>query len=459
MIGYTQSPFEVCEIAVKIKVSPPQACRGRSRIVVCPDAYLCLVVLKEIMDRRRVLTIFLIVFVNFLGASIVQPILPLYAGGRFGASPGTISILLASYFAAQFLAAPVLGQLSDRYGRLPVLVLSQVGTVASFLILAGAESLPMLFAGRILDGITGGNVIVAQAYLTDISTPKQRAGALGVVFMAFGLGYALGPAVGGFISALADDRTAYYVAAGISLVTVLMTIFLLDESLTPAQRLARRLNSQSKLGAHDVVNNPSLMVIMALGFVAQLSIALMNSTLALYGEQVIFAGQPSDNVHLGNGLIFSGFGIGQVIAQLFLLRPLIARYGEKWLIVFGAVFRGLSIMSIVLIVSPFWVAGVAMPLVAISSGVMMPSVQTLATTSVSRSVSGAALGWYQSAATMGIILGTALGGQFFSIAPALPYLIAGGILLLTTIPALYLKRIHKPYIEPEPDISPATVAV
>ncbi len=410
------------------------------------------------MDRRRVLTIFLIVFVNFLGASIVQPILPLYAGGRFGASPGTISLLLASYFAAQFLAAPVLGQLSDRYGRIPVLVLSQVGTVLSFLILAGAESLPMLFAGRILDGITGGNVIVAQAYLTDLSTPKQRAGALGVVFMAFGLGYTLGPAVGGLISALADDRTAYYIAAAISLVTVLMTIFLLDESLTPAQRLARRSNAQSKLGAHEVARNSSLLLTMGIGFFAQLSIALMNSTMALYGEHVIFAGQTTDTIHFGNGLIYSGIGVGQVAAQLFFLRPLIARYGEKRLVVYGAICRGLSMISIVLFISPYWVGGVAMPLLAISSGIMMPSVQTLATTSVSRGVSGAALGWYQSAATMGIILGTALGGQFFTLSPMLPYLIAGGVLLLTTIPALYLKRIHKSYVEPEPDVSPATVA-
>ncbi len=410
------------------------------------------------MDRRRVLTIFLIVFVNFLGASIVQPILPLYAGSRFGASPGTISLLLASFFAAQFLAAPVLGQLSDRYGRIPVLVISQVGTVISFLILAGAESLPMLFAGRILDGITGGNVIVAQAYLTDLSTPKQRAGALGVVFMAFGLGYTLGPAVGGFISALADDRTAYYVAAGISLVTVLMTIFLLDESLTPAQRLARRLTSQNKLGAHAVMRNRSLMLTMGIGFIAQFSIALMTSTLALYGEHVIFAGQPSDTVHMGNGLIFTGFGVGQVAAQLFFLRPLVARYGEKRLVVYGAIFRGLSMISIVLIVSPYWVAIVAMPLLAIASGIMMPSVQTLATTSVSNQVCGAALGWYQSAATMGIILGTALGGQFFTLSPALPYLIAGGVLLVTTIPALFLRRVHKQFVEPEPNVSPATVA-
>ncbi|MDX2162008.1 MAG: MFS transporter [bacterium] len=408
------------------------------------------------MDRRRVLTIFLIVFVNFVGASIVQPVLPLYAGNRFDASPAAVSLLLASYWAAQFLAAPVLGRLSDRHGRIPVLVVSQIGTFISFILLAGAESLPMLFAARILDGITGGNVIVAQAYLTDLSTPSQRTRALGVVFAGFGLGYVIGPAVGGLVSALFGDQAAFMLAAAISLGMVLLTALTLTETLTPEIRRARRERARIKLGFGDVVANPSLPLIMSLGFAAQLSIALLTSTIALYGEQVVFAGQSSDAVHLGNGLILSGFGVGQIITQMFIVQRLVARFGEKRLIVAGTFFRGLGMLSVVLIVSPYWIGVVAMPLVAIASGVMMPSLQSLATVSVSREVSGAALGWYQSAATMGIIIGTASGGLLFSLAPAMPFVVAGVVLIALMLPALHLMHTHRVYVEPiEPAEAPA----
>jgi len=392
------------------------------------------------VDRKKVITIFLIVFVNFMGASIVQPVLPLYAGNRFGASPETISLLLASFFAAQFLAAPVLGRISDRRGRLPVLIVSQIGTFISFLILGGAESLTVLFLGRILDGITGGNVIVAQAYLTDIAPRKQRTQALGVVFSAFGLGYILGPAIGGFVSAAFGDRAAFLVAATVSLVTVLITWLMLDESLTPEKRQQRRENKQVKLGLSEVLANSSLLICMLIGFGGQFSIALLTSTIAMYGEHVIFAGQPLDMIHLGNGLMLTGFGFGQIFTQFVLVKPLVKRFGEHRLVVIGAVLRSMSLFSIALIVSPFYVGGFALPLVAIASGIMMPSLQSIATTTVPEEVNGGALGWYQSAASMGIIIGTAMGGRLFASDPALPFIIGGITLALTLFPAITLMR-------------------
>lgn len=123
--------------------------------------------------NRRYLLLFLIVFANFLGGTIVLPTLPLYTQHHFDARPETISMLLASYFIAQFFAAPVLGRLSDRVGRLPVLLISQIGTFFSFLMMGSAQSLWVLFIARVIDGVTGGNVIVAQAYVTDITTPKK----------------------------------------------------------------------------------------------------------------------------------------------------------------------------------------------------------------------------------------------------------------------------------------------
>src|SRR5262245_34987546 len=133
---------------------------------------------NSVLDKRLIV-ILLIVLVNMVGAAMVTPILPLYAQRQFHMSPQTITLLLASFFAAQFLAGPVLGQLSDRYGRIPILIISQIGTVISFIMLALAQQVWVLFAARILDGITGGNIIVAQAYVTDVTPRERRTEALG----------------------------------------------------------------------------------------------------------------------------------------------------------------------------------------------------------------------------------------------------------------------------------------
>ncbi len=171
------------------------------------------------MDRKRLFPILLIVFTNILGAGVILPILPLYAEGQFGGSILQITLLSTSFFAAQFLAAPWLGRLSDRYGRRPVLIVSQIGTVAAFIlfILAGplgqvinswGLALPMsggmimLYLARTLDGITGGNITTAQAYVTDVTPEEHRAQGLGLVQAAFGAGFIFGPAFGGVLANL-----------------------------------------------------------------------------------------------------------------------------------------------------------------------------------------------------------------------------------------------------------------
>ena len=145
------------------------------------------------MIDRRLLTILLVVFVQMLGASLIFPVLPLYAQRRFNMSAEMITLLTSAFFAAQFLSGPYVGRLSDHYGRIPVLIVSQIGTVISFVMLAFAPSFAWLFFARILDGITGGNIIVAQAYITDITPREKRTESLGYIFAAFGLGFIFGP--------------------------------------------------------------------------------------------------------------------------------------------------------------------------------------------------------------------------------------------------------------------------
>jgi len=155
---------------------------------------------------RRLTTILMIVFVQMVGASLILPILPLYAQDEFGLSPQAITLLAASFFAAQFLAGPYLGRLSDRVGRVPVLLVSQIGTVVAFISLGLAPAAWVLYAARILDGITGGNIIVAQAYVTDVTPPEKRSEALGMILAAFGISFFVGPALGGLALRLFGPR-------------------------------------------------------------------------------------------------------------------------------------------------------------------------------------------------------------------------------------------------------------
>ena len=388
---------------------------------------------------RRLLILFAIVFVNFLGAGMVMPVLPLYAGREFGASPQTISLLLASFFIAQFIAAPFLGRLSDRYGRRPVLIASQIGTVASFALMALTSSLGGLFAARIIDGITGGNVIVAQAYITDITTREKRTQGLGVIFAAFGLGHIFGPALGGMIAAAFGSHATFLIAAFVSLLTVTLTWRLLPESLT-AERRAERTARVAKMRVSDVTGNSALLIILFIGFCAQFSIAVLQSTLALFGEAVVFAESPASQQSLGVGLLLTAVGVGQLVTQLFFLRPLVRRYGERRLVVVGAFIRGLGMLTMVVFTAPLMIGSVSLMMVAIASGLMMPSLQSLATTTSPDEISGGVLGVYNSSTTLGIIFGTALGGVLFAAGPRFPYLLAGAVLMFTVLPALALQR-------------------
>ncbi|MEP7356907.1 MAG: MFS transporter, partial [Anaerolineales bacterium] len=164
--------------------------------------------------------IFMIVFVDVLGLGITLPVLPLYAQDVFGASATQITLLASVYFTAQFLASPRLGRLSDRVGRRPVLILSQAGTFVALLLSGAAFSLPLLYVARIIDGLTGGNISVAQAYLADITDTRNRARGLGLVSAAFGAGLIFGPAFGALVAAHYGPRVPFFIAAMVSAVTV-----------------------------------------------------------------------------------------------------------------------------------------------------------------------------------------------------------------------------------------------
>ena len=172
---------------------------------------------------RPLVVIFLTIFVNLVGFGIIIPLLPFYAES-FGASPLTIGLLFAIYSACQLVASPALGDLSDRYGRRPVLIFSLLGTVVSFVMMAMAHSIWVLFAARIVDGLSGGNISTARAYVADVTEPKDRSKAYGLIGAAFGLGFIMGPALSGILAAY-SITAPIWAAAAVTMVATLMAWF------------------------------------------------------------------------------------------------------------------------------------------------------------------------------------------------------------------------------------------
>lgn len=404
---------------------------------------------------RRLFTILMIVFVHILGASMVLPILPLYAQREFEMSPETITLLVASFFAGQFLAGPLLGRLSDKYGRLPVLIISQIGTALSFIMLALAQNVETLFVARILDGITGGNIIVAQAYVTDITPREQRTQSLGYIFAVFGLGFIFGPALGGGLSAIFGIRLPFLLAAVAAAATVLLTWVTLDETLSPEQRQANRDYKKSNLSPRAVGGNFLLMLILGIAFIGQFAMGLFMSTFALFGEEVLFIAYSEQATNLGIGLLLTVAGLGQFSTQMFLLRRLLRHYTEAKLVIFGNLVRALSLFIFAVIVSP-WLAVLAMILFPAGMGVMMPSLQSLATNTVADELRGGVLGLYQSIINLSLVFGTALGGVLFVLGPTTPFWVGGLLGIITTVPAIVLLRQFEGG-KPEEEIAPSTI--
>src|ERR687891_1333690 len=193
------------------------------------------------MKRSPLIVIFTTVFIDLVGFGIVIPVLPFYAEGTvFNATPRMVGLLFASYSIMQLVFSPILGRLSDKYGRRPVLLISIIGTGIGFLILGFAQTLWMLFLGRILDGISGRNISTAQAYIADITTKEDRAKGMGLLGAAFGLGFIFGPAIGGILSRW-GIHVPFLFAAGLSFANAVLLYFTLPETVTadhPTKSLA-----------------------------------------------------------------------------------------------------------------------------------------------------------------------------------------------------------------------------
>lgn len=393
---------------------------------------------------RRLLTILAIVFVNIVGAGMVLPTLPLYAERTFALSPIANTLLVSSFFAAQFVAAPILGRWSDRIGRMPVLIVSQLGTALSFVLLLLARSPWLLFASRILDGVTGGNITVAQAYVTDVTPRERRTQSLGLVFAAFGMGFIVGPALGGALGSAFGAPTVFGVAIAATLLTAALTRFTLRETLTPDVRAARAAertaDGRRALGLAAVGANRPLLLVLGIAVASQFALGLLQSTFALYGDDVLFDDLPQRYVALAVGALLGIVGLAQVVTQLVVLRPALKRWGEARLVIGAHALRAVG-MAIYTVARGPALAPLGALFFAMGMGLSMPPLQTLATHSVADGDRGAVLGWFQSAANLSIVVSTALAGVLYSLGPPVPYLVGAVLSAAAIAPSLWLLRL------------------
>jgi DHA1 family tetracycline resistance protein-like MFS transporter len=272
---------------------------------------------------RPLLVIFLTIFVNLVGFGIIIPLLPFYAQ-TFGASPIVIGLLFASFSFSQLIASPLLGELSDRWGRRPVLIVSLIGTAVSFAMLAVANSLPMLFAARVVDGLSGGNITTARAYIADVTPEEQRPRAYGMLGAAFGLGFIVGPALGAAFSSISYTAPIWAAAAITVAATVLAWIWL-PETIhrssaagVPPWRALRQLSSR-----------PGLWLLLGIDFVYWMSFAVYQTTFSLFGARRF----GFDAMHIG--YLFSAFGALGVIVQGGLVGPIVRSLGTRRTLMLG----------------------------------------------------------------------------------------------------------------------------
>jgi predicted MFS family arabinose efflux permease len=365
------------------------------------------------------LALFLTVLVDRVGFALVIPILPLYAE-RFGPSPVTLALFMASYPAMQFLFAPLLGGLSDRWGRRPVLSLSLLGSAVGYLILAFAPSLELLFLSRLIDGVSGANLLAARAAITDVTGPAGRTKAMGMIGAAFGLGFILGPALGGLLVQWVDWGPGV-AAAALALVAWLMVMTRLPETHAPDP--TARINAWRPIdlqALQSAMSRPFLGSALLLVLLLTAARSIFDTTFAQY---LVTVYQVEENTVY---FLFAYAGLLLVLIQGVLVGPLARRFGDTAVLFAGSSLAGLSLLGIPVTTSFLALLAVLTGL-GVGLGVAFPTLMSLTSKLAAPKEVGNVLGLNQSMQSVGRIAGPVLGQLAYGTAVSLPYVGAAAL--------------------------------
>jgi len=349
--------------------------------------------------------IFVTVFIDLVGFGMVIPVLPYYANtAPFNATPREIGFLVASYSLMQFFFSPVLGRLSDKYGRRPILFISLLGSAAGYFVIGLANTLFLVFIGRIISGVTGGNIAAAQAYIADVTSKENRARGMGLFGAAFGLGFILGPAIAGVLSKY-GVHVPFYFAAALSFVNAAGLYFVLPESLKPGSRTTESKNRIAEL--LDSFRHKAFREINVVYFLLVTSFSIMTYAFVLYTAYRY--GYTAEQ----NGYLFAYVGVVAIIGQGVLFGRLAHRFGESLLVVVGCFLMVASLFAVPLVgPQAGGLVGLLIGTAVLSFGnaLASPGLTSLASKTADEHTQGRTLGIMQSGASLARAIGPIIGG-------------------------------------------------
>lgn len=386
--------------------------------------------------RTQFSLIFLTILLSTIGFGVCIPVLPMYAE-KFGATEFQNGMLVGVFSLVMFFSAPLWGRLSDRIGRRPVLIISIIGSAIGYIVMGWAGSLPWLFVARIIDGISGGNVATAQAYIADISKPEERSKAMGLIGAAFGLGFVIGPAIGGILAAKVSPNAPFYFVAVLCLINALLVYWALPESLT----VEKRMESHTEQPISEMLNHADgslYLSVVAVYFVCLAAFSIMTAVFALFAEKRFQMDQ------LAVGYVMAVIGIVGVIMQGGVIRRILPKYGEVKLARAGIIALFASFVMLPLVGGKGTLYAVSC-LIAIGNSLVQPTLSGLGSRSVDASWQGRAMGFMQGAASLGRGLGAVAGGWLLSFDRGAahygrtPYWVAAALMVVTFVIAFGLR--------------------
>lgn len=362
------------------------------------------------------------VFIDLLGFGIIIPLLPFYAES-FGATAFAIGLLGTSFSLMQFLFSPIWGRWSDRIGRKPIILLGLIGSCLSYLTLALATSLPILFLARIIGGIAGANIPTAQAYIADVTTPENRARGMGLVGAAFGLGFIFGPAIGGVLSRVTPETPMWF-ASALCFANFVAAWFLLPESRV----VTTSTKSLGRMAAfRHATTKPALLLVLALYFIVTMAFSGFEATFALFSEARF--GYTAASI----GFLFAFIGLVLAVVQGVLVGRVVKRLGERRLVPLAIFAIAISIGMI-----PFvWNVPtllVALGVLAVGMGFNSPSLSSMVSKLSDADDQGGTLGLASSLASLGRVVGPAWGGYLYdAFGMSTPYLSASALMFIAFV--------------------------
>ncbi|MEZ4513487.1 MAG: MFS transporter [Chloroflexota bacterium] len=397
------------------------------------------------MSQKRILPVIALLLANSLAATLVLPILPLVAVSQFGASVFQALLLETCYYGAKLIAAPILGRSSDRHGRRPILLLSQTGTVIAFTLFVVAHpasrqlspvlglnsGLVILYLARLLDGVTAGSSTVAKAYVADVVPEQARPQVLGWLSATLGIGFIFGPVTGGLLSARFGPLVPFVVAGTLTFAALVGSTLTLRESVPPKTASHEETITATRLSLAHIFRQTIFVRITTMGFLATLCFSAISAIFVLYIDAVFFA-NAADLSAAGRfaGLAFTIIGVTLAVTQIFLIKPLVKKYGEIKIVQFSQVSMATTFVIIPFVTNRTLFLLLAIPFVFVY-GLLEPNLQAIVSRTDDK-IRGRLFGLYQSTLSGADLLGPIwVALAFESISPQSVWWLSGVLMFLS----------------------------